>query len=69
MVAVTLAFQEAGLVTRRILGRTVAIRLRFQEIRAAMGRLYRYERYQSGGRDRFAALSERKGTDARSADR
>jgi DNA-binding transcriptional ArsR family regulator len=60
---------DAGLVTRRKSGRTVTVRLRCQPMREAMGWLYRYERYWSGGLDRFKAHAERKEAEARSRDR
>ena len=60
---------EAGLITRRKSGRTVTVRLRCQPMREAMGWLYRYERYWSGGLDRFKAHAERKEAEARSKGR
>jgi DNA-binding transcriptional ArsR family regulator len=51
---------EAGLITRSKVGRTVTVRLSPQPIRAAMEWLRRYERFWSSSLDRLAAYAERK---------
>lgn len=60
---------DAGLITRRKLGRTVTVWLRFQPMREAMAWLNRYERFWSGGLARLAAHAERKEAEARGRDR
>jgi DNA-binding transcriptional ArsR family regulator len=56
---------DAGLITRQKVGRTVTVRLRPQPMRAALEWLRRYERFWSGKLDRLAAFAERKEADAR----
>ncbi len=60
---------DAGLVTRLKIGRTVTVRLRPQPMRAAMTWLRRYERFWSGKLDRLAAYAESKEAEARSKER
>jgi len=56
---------DAGLVTRSKIGRTVTVRLRPEPIREAMDWLRRYERFWSQSLDRLAAYAERKEVEAR----
>jgi DNA-binding transcriptional ArsR family regulator len=49
---------QAGLITRSKLGRTVTIRLRPAPMKEAMSWLSRYERFWSGSLDRLAAYAE-----------
>jgi DNA-binding transcriptional ArsR family regulator len=58
----------AGLITRRKLGRTVTVWLRFQPMREAMAWLNRYERFWSGGLARLAVHAERKEAEVRGRD-
>ena len=51
---------EAGLITRSKVGRTVTVRLSPEPIREAMDWLRRYERFWSASLDRFAAYAESK---------
>ena len=60
---------DAGLITRSKVGRTVTVRLSPEPMRAAMDWLRRYERFWSGSLDRLAAHAERKETEARENDR
>lgn len=56
---------EAGLITRSKLGRTVTVRLSPQPMRAALDWLQRYERFWSASLDRLAVYAERKEAEAR----
>src|SRR5438270_1399254 len=56
---------DAGLITRSKVGRTVTVRLRPQPMREAMDWLSRYERFWSKGLDRLAAYVEGKEAEAR----
>jgi DNA-binding transcriptional ArsR family regulator len=56
---------DAGLITRSKVGRTVTIRLRPEPMREAMEWLRRYERFWSSRLDRLAAYAERKEAEAR----
>ena len=56
---------QAGLITRSKVGRTVTVRLSPQPIREAMDWLRRYERFWSKGLDRLAAYAESKEAEAR----
>ena len=49
---------QAGLITRSKLGRTVTVRLRPAPMKEAMSWLSRYERFWSGSLDRLAAYAE-----------
>ena len=49
---------EAGLITRSKIGRTVTVRLSPEPIREAMDWLSRYERFWSASLDRLAAYAE-----------
>ena len=60
---------EAGLITRSKVGRTVTVRLSPQPMRAALEWLHRYERFWSRSLDRLAAYAERKEDDARKSGR
>jgi len=60
---------EAGLITRSKVGRTVTVRLSPEPNRAAMDWLRRYERFWSSGLDRLAAYAERKEAEARKSGR
>jgi DNA-binding transcriptional ArsR family regulator len=51
---------DAGLITRTKVGRTVTVRLSPEPMRKAMDWLRRYERFWSGALDRLAAHAERK---------
>jgi DNA-binding transcriptional ArsR family regulator len=55
---------DAGLITRSKIGRTVTVRLRPEPIREAMNWLRRYERFWSQSLDRLAAYAERKEAEA-----
>ena len=55
---------NAGLITRSKIGRTVTVRLRPQPISEAMDWLRRYERFWSQSLDRLAAYAERKEAEA-----
>ena len=50
---------DAGLITRSKIGRTVTVRLRPEPIREAMDWLHRYERFWSQSVDRLAAYADR----------
>lgn len=50
---------QAGLITRSKVGRTVTVRLSPQPMRAALDWLRRYERFWSVGLDRLAVYAER----------
>ena len=56
---------EAGLITREKLGRTVTVRLSAKPMRAAMDWLRRYERFWAGSLDRLAAYAEAKEVEGR----
>ena len=56
---------DAGLITRSKVGRTVTVRLRPQPMREAMDWLRRYERFWSNSLDRLAAYAESKEAEAR----
>jgi DNA-binding transcriptional ArsR family regulator len=58
---------DAGLITRSKVGRTVTVRLRPQPqpMREAMDWLSRYERFWSSGLDRLAVYAESKEAEAR----
>jgi DNA-binding transcriptional ArsR family regulator len=56
---------DAGLITRSKLGRTVTIRLRPEPMREAMDWLRRYERFWAKRLDRLAAYAESKEAEAR----
>ena len=56
---------NAGLITRSKIGRTVTVRLRPEPIREAMDWLRRYERFWSQSLDRLAAYAEREEAEAR----
>jgi DNA-binding transcriptional ArsR family regulator len=60
---------EAGLITRSKLGRTVTVRLRAEPMRAAIDWLQRYERFWSVSLDRLAAHVQIKEAAARKAER
>jgi DNA-binding transcriptional ArsR family regulator len=60
---------DAGLVTRRKRGRTVAVELTAKPMREAMGWLDRYSRFWSEGLDRLAAFAEAKETEQRKKER
>ena len=49
---------EAGLISRSKVGRTVTVRLRPEPMREAMDWLQRYERFWSASLDRLKALAE-----------
>jgi DNA-binding transcriptional ArsR family regulator len=55
---------EAGLITRKKIGRTVTVRLRPQPMREAIEWLRRYERFWSTSLDRLAAYAEAREADA-----
>jgi DNA-binding transcriptional ArsR family regulator len=55
---------DAGLITRSKVGRTVTVRLRPEPMREAMDWLRRYERFWSKSLDRLAAYAERKEAEA-----
>lgn len=56
---------DAGLITRTKIGRTVTVQLRPEPIREAMDWLRRYERFWSVSLDRLAAYAEGKEAEAR----
>src|ERR1700674_4999329 len=56
---------DAGLITRSKVGRTVTVRLRPEPMREAIDWLRRYERFWSKSLDRLAAYAESKEADAR----
>jgi DNA-binding transcriptional ArsR family regulator len=56
---------EAGLITRSKVGRTVTVRLSPQQMRPALEWLRRYERFWSASLDRLAAYAERREAEAR----
>lgn len=60
---------EAGLITRSKVGRTVTVRLSPIPIREAMNWLRRYERFWSSSLDRLAAYAEDQEVEARKKDR
>ena len=56
---------EAGLITRTKVGRTVTVQLRPEPMREAMDWLRRYERFWSVSLDRLAAYADGKEAEAR----
>ncbi len=56
---------DAGLITRSKVGRTVTVQLRPEPMREAMDWLRRYERFWSKSLDRLAAYAEGKEAEAR----
>src|SRR5262245_21012068 len=56
---------DAGLITRSKMGRTVTVRIASDPMREAMNWLRRYERFWAGSLDRLAAYAEAKETKAR----
>ena len=60
---------DARLITRSKIGRTVTVLLRPEPIREAMNWLRRYERFWSQGLDRLAAYAEREEAEARNKKR
>jgi DNA-binding transcriptional ArsR family regulator len=56
---------NAGLITRSKVGRTVTVRLSPEPIKEAMTWLRRYERFWSGRLDRLAAYAEGKEAEAK----
>ena len=56
---------DAGLITRAKIGRTVTVRLSSEPIKEAMNWLRRYERFWSGSLDRLAAYAEGKEAEMR----
>jgi DNA-binding transcriptional ArsR family regulator len=60
---------EAGLITRSKVGRTVTVRLSPQPIRAALDWLRRYERFWSASLDRLAVYAEAQEAEARKSGR
>jgi DNA-binding transcriptional ArsR family regulator len=56
---------DAGLITRSKVGRTVTVRLRHEPMREAMDWLRRYERFWSKSLGRLAAYAESKEAEAR----
>jgi DNA-binding transcriptional ArsR family regulator len=57
--------EEAGLITRSKIGRTVTVKLSPEPMRAAMEWLKRYERFWSANLDRLTTYAEAKETEAR----
>jgi len=60
---------DAGLITRSKVGRTVTVRLSPEPMRAAMEWLRRYERFWSHSLDRLVSYAERKEAEARKGGR
>jgi DNA-binding transcriptional ArsR family regulator len=60
---------DAGLIRRSKVGRTVTVRLAPKPIEEAMNWLRRYERFWSGRLDRLAAYAESKEAEARKSGR
>src|SRR6267143_5868207 len=60
---------QAGLITRSKVGRTVTVRLSPQPMRAALDWLRRYERFWSASLDRLAAYAETKEIEKQEKDR
>ena len=60
---------DAGLITRSKIGRTVTVRLSPQPLNAALEWLRRYERFWSASLDRLAAYAERKEAEAKKSGR
>ena len=60
---------DAGLITRTKVGRSVTVRLSPEPMRAAMEWLRRYERFWSASLDRLAAYAEGKEAEMREKDR
>jgi len=56
---------DAGLITRSKIGRTVTVRLSPEPMKEAMDWLRRYERFWSAGLDRLAAYAEGKEAEMR----
>jgi len=61
--------EDAELITRSKVGRTVTVRLSPEPLREAMDWLRRYERFWSGSLDRLAAYAEGKEAAARESGR
>jgi DNA-binding transcriptional ArsR family regulator len=61
--------EDAALVTRSKVGRTVTVRLAPEPMREAMDWLRRYERFWSASLDRLAAYAESREAKAREAER
>jgi DNA-binding transcriptional ArsR family regulator len=59
---------EAGLITRSKVGRTVTVRLSPEPIREAVDWLHRYERFWSASLDRLAAYAEGRETEMQEKD-
>jgi len=60
---------DAGLITRSKVGRTVTVRLSPKPMKEAMEWLRRYERFWSSSLDRLAIYAERKEAEAKKGDR
>src|ERR1700730_6533258 len=60
---------DAGLITRTKVGRTVTVRLSPQPMRAALDWLRRYERFWSRSLDRLAAYAESKEAEVQEKER
>ncbi len=60
---------EAGLITRSKMGRTVTVRLAPEPMKEAMDWLRRYERFWSGSLDRLASYAEARETAAKESGR
>jgi DNA-binding transcriptional ArsR family regulator len=60
---------NAGLITRSKVGRTVTVRLSPEPMREAMDWLRRYERFWSGSLDRLAAYAEGREAEAKESGR
>jgi len=60
---------DAGLITRSKIGRTVTVHLSPQPLTAALEWLRRYERFWSASLDRLAAYAERKEAEAKKSGR
>src|SRR6202040_191955 len=60
---------DAGLITRSKVGRTVTVRLSPEPLREAMDWLRRYERFWSASLDRLAAYAESKEAEMQEKDR
>ncbi|MHB8814380.1 MAG: ArsR/SmtB family transcription factor [Steroidobacteraceae bacterium] len=61
--------QEAGLITRSKVGRTVTVRLRPDPLKEAVAWLHRYERFWSERLDLLAKYAEQQETRSRPTDR
>jgi len=60
---------DAGLITRSKVGRTVTVRLSPEPMREALDWLRRYERFWSASLDRLAAYAESKEAEAKEQER